>query len=241
MIFHSIKIGCCGFPTSRARYFENFEAVEIQQSFYQPPELHTAKKWREEAPANFEFTLKAWQLITHEPKSPTYKKLRIKIEPAKGKNFGSFKPTEEVLSAWEKTREIADALKARIIVFQCPASFVPSDKNKKNLQKFFSSIERGGYIFAWEPRGKWSKKEVEFLCRELDLVHVVDPFQVPTIYGKIFYYRLHGVGDYKYKYTHKDLIRLKELSKEEKGTYFMFNNVYMFEDAVAFKKMLEEE
>jgi hypothetical protein len=40
-------------------------AVEVQHTFYQSPQISTLKKWPKEAPPDFEFTLKAWQLITH--------------------------------------------------------------------------------------------------------------------------------------------------------------------------------
>jgi len=33
-----IKIGCCGFPTSKEKYYKDFKAVEIQKTFYQPPQ-----------------------------------------------------------------------------------------------------------------------------------------------------------------------------------------------------------
>jgi uncharacterized protein YecE (DUF72 family) len=235
----SVKIGCCGFPVSKAKYFNTFNIVELQQTFYQPPEVSTAIKWHEESPKGFEYTLKAWQLITHEPKSPTYKRLKIKIPPSKEKNYGSFKQTDEVLQAWEKTRQIADTLNARIIVFQCPASFEPTGENKRNLKKFFSVVKRGNFIFAWEPRGKWSEKEIESICRELDLVHTVDPFKSKSTYGKIYYYRLHGISGYKYKYTKEDLNKLRDLSKEKIDTYFMFNNISMYEDALEFMNLLK--
>ncbi len=234
-----IKIGCCGFPVSRARYFGSFQVVELQQTFYQVPKISLAEKWHDESPSDFEYSLKAWQLITHEPKSPTYKKLKMRIPSSKEKNYGSFKPTEEVLLAWERTREIAAALEARVIVFQCPASFEPKRENLNNLKRFFTSVKREEFIFAWEPRGRWSEKEVESICRELDLIHIVDLFQARPAYGKIRYYRLHGRGGYKYKYTLEDLTQLKEEAKEEKDAYFMFNNVYMYEDALAFKKLFK--
>ncbi len=233
-----LKIGCCGFPVSKKRYYREFGVVEIQQTFYQPPEVSLAEKWRREAPEGFEFTLKAWQLITHDPKSPTYKRLKQKIPEDEKRNYGSFKCTDEVMSAWEKTKEIARALEARIIVFQCPPGFEPTDENKKNLQSFFSSIERDGYIFAWEPRGRWVREDIEPICKDLDLVHVVDPFKSSPLYGKIAYYRLHGIGGYRYRYTKGDLERLKGFIKKGKDCYFMFNNVYMFDDALEFKKLI---
>jgi uncharacterized protein YecE (DUF72 family) len=62
----AIKIGCCGFPVAQARYARHFPVVEVQQTFYQVPSLATLAGWRERLPSDFEFTLKAWQLITHE-------------------------------------------------------------------------------------------------------------------------------------------------------------------------------
>jgi uncharacterized protein YecE (DUF72 family) len=235
-----IHIGCCGFPVSRKRYFETFSVVELQQTFYQPPEPSTVMRWHKEAPQGFEYTLKAWQLITHEPKSPTYRRLRRAIPESKKKNYGSFKPTDEVLEAWKRTEEVAEMLGTKIIVFQSPASFEPTNENMLNMKRFFSMIKRGRFILAWEPRGNWSGKDIEALCRELELIHVVDPFIAEPVYGEIKYYRLHGIGGYRYKYTRKDMIKLKGLADKEVKTYFMFNNVYMFEDARLFKSLLEE-
>lgn len=232
-----IKIGCCGFPTGRQKYYKDFGVVEIQKSFYQMPHEKIAEKWRRAAPEDFEFTLKAWQLITHEPSSPTYRKLTLDIPETTKKNYGFFKPTAEVFKAWEKTEEIAQVLGVKIIVFQCPKSFTDTGENKKNMQKFFKSVPKKRYIFAWEVRGNWKEDVIKNLCRELDLVHCVDPFKSKPLYGKIRYFRLHGKGGYKYKYSDKDLKELINFVRKDSPTYFMFNNVYMFEDAKKFKKL----
>jgi len=86
--------------------------------------------------------------------------------------------------------------------------------------------------------GEWDDKEIESICKDLDLIHTVDPFQSMPIYGKIYYFRLHGIGGYRYKYTEEELIRLKGYLEKGKDAYIMFNNIYMFEDAVIFKKLL---
>lgn len=229
------KIGCCGFPVSKKRYFESFKVVELQETFYQIPSTELARKWRYDAPEDFEFTLKAWQLITHEPKSPTYRRLKIKIPEKKKQAYGFFKPTEEVFSAWQSTSEIAGILRARVIVFQCPASFMPSQENKKNMERFFKNINRHDFILCWEPRGGWSQEDIKSLCKELDLVHVVDPFRAEPLYGSIIYYRLHGIGGLRYKYTDEDLKRLHDHCPEDRSLYVMFNNVFMFDDALRFK------
>ena len=72
-----IHIGCVGFGPahSSSHYFEDLSAVELQQSFVQPPRAATLKRWRASAPPDFAFVVKAWQLVTHEPSSPTYRQL----------------------------------------------------------------------------------------------------------------------------------------------------------------------
>ncbi len=232
-----IKVGCCGFPISREKYYKSFDVVEIQQTFYQPPQEKTVLRWQKEAPADFEFTLKAWQLITHPPSSPTYRRLKAGIPESRKKSYGFFKPTEEVFQAWEKTEKTAQILKAKIIVFQCPASFQPTPENKKNLRRFFKAIRRRKYKLVWEPRGKWEREEVSALCEELSLIPCVDPFKEAPFPGKMGYFRLHGKGGYRYRYTDSDLKKLIAWAKDFDTVYFMFNNVYMLEDALRFKKI----
>ena len=62
-----ITVGCCGYPVARKKYYSRFPAVEIQTTFYNPPDSKAAERWRTEAPKGFEFVVKAWQLITHSP------------------------------------------------------------------------------------------------------------------------------------------------------------------------------
>lgn len=232
-----IKVGCCGFPVARNRYYQTFSLVEVQQTFYQPPEPATARRWRTEAPPGFEFALKAWQLITHEPSSPTYRRLKENIPQEKRDSYGSFRPTTEVLDAWERIKEMADILQARVVVFQSPASFGPTPEHKENLRRFFSSIQRKRLLLAWEPRGRWNEAELLDLCRELELIHCVDPFKNKPLYGEINYFRLHGRTGYRYRYTENDLNELKDKCASRPLSYCLFNNVPMFEDARRYQEL----
>jgi len=230
-----VKIGCCGFPIRRVSYYEQFKLVEIQQTFYQLPQPGTVKRWREAAPAEFEFTLKVWQLITHQPSSPTYRRLKRPIpEPLKD-NYGFFKPTDEVFQAWEETEAIADILQARVIVFQTPPSFTPTEEHIVNLRRFFRQIDRKSYRLVWEPRGEWKEAEVRALCRELDLIPCLDPFKAEPDAGEISYLRLHGKGGYSYQYTEEDLLFLRKKWTASETNYFLFNNLSMYEDALRFQ------
>jgi uncharacterized protein YecE (DUF72 family) len=244
---NAVKIGCCGFAGSQQRYLETFSAVEVQQTFYNPPQVTTAERWRANAPANFEFTLKASQLITHEATSPTYRRLRMPLSDSTAKKVGSFKPTAEVWNAWERTREIAAALRARVVVFQCPASLMPTDVHKEHLRRFFACVREDFAAkrdttpaLAWETRGHWSDAEVNNLCRQLALIDVVDPFlRMPVTQGDPYYFRLHGVGHSRYQFSDTELARLLDVVlRFESGGYCLFNNVSMREDAMRFARML---
>jgi uncharacterized protein YecE (DUF72 family) len=224
-----IKVGCCGFSKARSDYFRHFSLVEVQRTFYKLPQMETCRRWRAEAPRSFEFTLKAWQLITHQASSPTYRKAKLELE--KPDRYGFFRPSEEVLGAWERTLRIAKVLEARVVLFQWPASFTSTPEHLANMRAFFGSAERDGLIFAWEPRGDWSDRLIEKLCHELDLVHCVDPFQRLPVYGELAYFRLHGKGGYRYRYTDEDLRGVLQWCGEYPETYCLFNNISMFDDA----------
>ena len=235
----AIKVGCCGWPVARARYFATFDLVEIQDTFYNLPRPATVEKWRASAPDGFEFTLKAPQLITHEPSSPTYRRLRAPLSPAARDRYGAFKPTRPVRAAWEQTRALAELLRARIVLFQCPASFTPSRSHVGRLTRFFEEAERGDLRFVWEPRGDWPDTTVRTLCKRLRLIHAVDPFQRRPAWGEPAYFRLHGRGGYRYRYADADLRDLLAHARMASDTYALFNNVRMFDDARRFIDLLD--
>jgi len=237
-----LRIGCCGFPVSLVRYAREFPVVEVQQTFYQPPLPKTLERWRRLVPADFEFTLKAWQLITHEPSSPTYRRLREKLSERQKRETGGFRLSRTVMDGWHRTLECARVLRARIILFQCPASFAPTRENTFRLRAFFREIRRApgevkGVKFAWEPRGDWNLEEVRGLCQELKLVHAVDPFAQEPATGKPGYFRLHGRGGYRYRYTDQDLGQLLDIARRCRPCYVLFNNISMLEDARRFAKL----
>jgi uncharacterized protein YecE (DUF72 family) len=232
-----LQIGTCGFHSTKEEYALGFSAVEVQQIFYQPPQIKTLEKWRALVPPDFEFTIKAWQLITHEAKSPTFRRLKRNLTDPERAEAGYFKPTSIVREAWETTMQCAKALHGKTILFQCPASFRQTPENIANLEKFFSSVKREELNFAWEPRGDWNAQIVKSICRDLDLWHTVDPFSKPTETPDKCYYRLHGRGGFRYKYEEDELTELYAMLPNDRASYVFFNNKYMAEDALMFKQL----
>jgi len=223
---------------NKYEYSDVLNCVEIQHTFYQPPQIKTLEKWRSEMPHAFEFTLKAWQLITHESTSPTYKRLKKQLTEKEAAEAGFFKPTEIVAEGLQTTIDCARALDARTILFQCPAKFRQTPENIKNLRSFFKKVERGNMNFAWEPRGPWGDKVVKKICDELDLWHVVDPFVARTVTPHNCYFRLHGIGGWRYKYEDVELEELATLLPEHRLAYVFFNNNEMTDDAMRFEAVL---
>jgi len=242
-ILESWWIGCCGFPLARKEYFRRFRTVEVQQTFYQPPEPKTLERWRAEAPSDFVFTIKAWQVITHAANSPTYRRLRKLPDPARPEECGGFRWTPTVRAAWEVTLQAAAILQARVIVFQCPAAFRPTEENARRLVEFIQfareSIDRfvaegrlsKPPLLAWEPRGNWSGEQIRSLCQTCGLIHAVDPFQSLPVTPPPAYFRLHGMPAYSHQYTDEELRQISRWLQEFRSGWCLFNNRTMAEDA----------
>jgi uncharacterized protein YecE (DUF72 family) len=229
-----VRVGTCGFGLAQADYARSFSTVEIQHTFYQPPKLNTLNRWRELMPRDFEFVIKAWQLITHEAKSPTYRRLKLKLSADEKKQAGYFRDSAIVRYAWETTLACATALRARMILFQCPASFTQTAENIANLKRFIRAAHHGEFNLGWEPRGNWDDGVIKSICEELGLWHVVDPFVNRTTTPKLTYFRLHGRGGWRYQYEDAELAELASALPARRESYVFFNNSKMTEDALRF-------
>jgi len=222
-----IKAGCCGYPTAMRRYHESFSLVELNSTFYQYPKMSTVEGWRERAPLEFEFTVKAHQDISH--------KFKFETKPS--------------LQAFTQMKQICEALNARILLIQTPASLRPDRLD--DAEKFFRGIKNSNLVVAWETRGPaWeepqTRRRLAEVLRELDVPHVTDPFKtLPAYTGGVAYFRLHGLGKqlYYYQFTDDELKKLHALVEpfetERRGVYVLFNNLAMFDDGLRFKRYLE--
>lgn len=232
-----VRVGTCGFAEAQTRLFQEFDIVEVQQTFYQPPQINTVTRWRANAPQGFVFTLKAWQLLTHEPTSPTYRRLTENLGHARLARAGSFKWNDVTRMAWARTQEIAEALAAEAVVFQTPRSFQPSPENLRRLYRFFEQIDRKRRRMAFEPRGEaWDDALLRKLMADLDPIHVVDPFLRKPVGRGLRYFRLHGrpAYRYRYRYTDADLLQLESALNKAWPNWVLFNNDAMADDARRF-------
>ena len=240
-----LRVGLCGFTMSIEDYPLYFPVVEVQQTFYEPPRELTLRRWVEGTPPGFEFTLKAWQLVTHPGTSPTYRRIKRPMTPADRAGAGFFQDSAIVAEGYRRSIECARALRATAMLFQCPSSFTPDPQNVDRMRAFFTRVERpSGLRFLWEPRGsRWvaAREEARAIARELDLVHVIDPFVTPPPEKPApVYWRLHGIGGARHSYTDAQLVRLKQMAEAARGdspAWILFNNLPRVADARRFRKL----
>jgi len=248
MTSREVKVGTCGLRSPHSKYYSNLDVVELQETFYDLPDPERLRRLRQEAPQNFEFTVKVFQAITHPRTSPTWRRMKTKLS-GNLDNYGYLKPTKENLEIWDQFLQLTKPLNAKVYVFQTPSSMPATEEAFKWVLEFFRTIKQRDLIIGWEPRGSWCEKR-DWLIRivdECDIVHIVDPFRrEPVKLKSVTYFRLHGIGgeevNYRYKYTDQDLAKLKEIVSKclqvSERVYVLFNNIYMFDDAVRFKKIL---
>lgn len=236
-----VRVGLCGFSMAFDEYVDEFPLVEVQQTFYEPPRDATMRRWRALAPEAFEFTVKAWQLVTHEATSPTYRRLRRQLTGDERAGAGSFRMTPIVLDAWARTLECVRLLRATAVLLQCPASFTPTDEHIARIRGFALGVERPDRVrLLWEPRGPWPAGTVADLCRELELTHVVDPFVTSTVTPQRTYLRLHGNTGPRHVYTDDELRRLRDWLPRDgaEPAYVLFNNLPRVGDARRFRALV---
>jgi len=225
-----VTVGCCGtgffspkaffgegwkeeYASALSAYAALFPLLEVNSSFYKLPQEETARRWLSDARAEnneFEFTVKAFRGITHE-------------QGFAGKS----------LEYYAETKKVCSALKAKILLFQTPASFAPTAENMLSMEEFFSSARRGKLAFAWEPRGEWLLKPelVRAACDEFGLVECVDPLRngLALKNERLAYFRLHGFGKqimYNYRFSDAELRKAMRAAEESgsESASVLFNN-----------------
>jgi hypothetical protein len=115
-----VRVGLCGWTFSMSAYVRRFPLVEVQHTFYDPPRDALLSRWRAQSPPGFEFTVKAWQVVTHESSSPTYR--RMKVPLAREDRGGRWAPSRSrrplCCGRGKRTLECAPVLRAPAVLLQ---------------------------------------------------------------------------------------------------------------------------
>jgi len=211
---------------------EYFDAVEVNTTFYRPPNPDYCRKWLRNVSGNprFRFTMKLWQRFTHE-----------REEKWSQRDVDVFK---------EGIDPIVSAGKLGALLVQFPWSFRDSEPSREWVASIADTFKE--YPLVIEVRHiSWMDRECLDFFRErklnfcnIDQPHTrnsIGPTSIAT--GDIAYYRLHGRNyktwfskdagrdaRYDYLYQEKELdpwiSDMAEMEKRIEQIYIMANNHY---------------
>jgi uncharacterized protein YecE (DUF72 family) len=184
-----IKVGCAGYPIGRDRYWRSLSFVETDTG-KGLPRLETMASWRADIPQGGEAALQALRAITHGPEDRGFPVSSRKLPKNRQAMCGAFRESLEVHEAWMATKAAAEALGARIVVFESPPSFQPGADRLRDMYRFFKKAVRGKLTFVWHPRGNEWASLGDKVCAELGLIRAFDPLrQPPPRKGAFLYMR----------------------------------------------------
>jgi uncharacterized protein YecE (DUF72 family) len=233
-------------------YSQFFNTVEINSSFYRPPNPGYVYNWVKRVPEGFLFTVKLWQKFTH-PKM--YEEATGEEAVISQRDVDIFKRSIEPLVKYGKLGALL-------------AQFPPSFKNNHYGRQILNAVIRifGQYRLAVELRHRsWSDdKETATLLREnyASWVQIDEPkFKTSVaedlpITSDMIYFRFHGRNAemwwkgntetrYKYLYSQEEVSELvdkvKSLTEKAELAFVFFNNhwqAYAPRNAVDMQKAL---
>jgi uncharacterized protein YecE (DUF72 family) len=239
--FARVRIGCSGWIYAHWRgrfypeklavkrwfafYAEHFETVEINNSFYRLPKAETFDTWREQAPPEFCYAVKANRFLTQA------KKLKDCAEPL-----------DRMMTPF---RHLQPALGP--VLYQLPPRF------RLNLERLESFLELApkDVLNVFEFRDKsWYADEVFALLDRHGAsfcAHDMPELQSPRIaVGPVAYVRFHGgTGKYSGRYSDAHLLDWADWmlaqAREGRSVWAYFNNDIegaAIHDALTLKSMI---
>ncbi|MDD5402866.1 MAG: DUF72 domain-containing protein [Dehalococcoidales bacterium] len=224
-----------GTSNELAYYSSFFNTVEINSSFYRPPDPKTSKNWVNTVPADFFFSVKLWQKFTHPDmyKAATGREAVISLA-----DVDLFKYSIEPIAA---------AGKLGALLAQFPPGFTSNRDNQRTLRAVVETFR--GYQLAVELRHRsWSDDTTTAgLLRKggASWVRIDEPKFSSSVAQELpqtadfSYFRLHGRNRemwwkgsvetrYKYLYSPEEIRQLAEQVKQAgekvKCAFIYFNN-----------------
>jgi uncharacterized protein YecE (DUF72 family) len=206
-------------------YVEHFQSVEINNSFYNLPAVHTIEKWRDSTPDGFIYAIKASRFITH------MKKLKD--------------PETSIVNFFDRVEHLDDKLGP--ILFQLPPRWGFDAERLRGFLEALPSEHRYTFEFRDE---SWLNEHAFDILGEHNAALCISHFDTmlaPQLTTTDFVYiRLHGPeGPYRGRYddkTLRDWARwIKRCAGEGKDAFCYFDNDdrgHAPNDALRLKKIL---
>ncbi len=211
-----ITVGCAGFAVPATRYFKEYAFVEIQETHRAVPGSGTIRRWRREAPDEFEFAVLGPREIAQE----------------------GFRPGKVVETALGVLTEVAQELSARTVVFTAAPDFAQTRPNRQALRDFLKLARATFEVVVFDPGLEWDADDADALADETGTIAARDALVHGPSARPVAYYRLPGPAGHKSRYEDPAIERLAEIAHtaRHEAAHYVFANVDMFADARRFKK-----
>ncbi|MQA04064.1 MAG: DUF72 domain-containing protein [Streptosporangiales bacterium] len=243
-------------PEARLKYYaEQFPLVEVDSTYYSPPNENVARSWVERTPPGFTFNVKAFSLLTQHPTKPRalYKDLR----PETTKNVYLKDLDDDVVEqVWERflgaLQPLHEAGKLGALLFQFPQWFVIGKRNREYILR---CRERADPMpICVEFRNKtWLSEENEretldflekyalpYVCVDMPQGHTSSVRPVVAATADLAVIRFHGHSDnwtsrdiyerFGYLYSGDEVAawapRVRELAGQAREVHSLWNNCY---------------
>jgi len=210
-----------------AYYASEFDAVEINTSFYRLPKAETFDAWREQAPAGFCYAVKANRFLTQA------KKLKDCEEPL-ARMFVPFRHLQHTLGP---------------VLYQLPPRF---RANLERLEGFLQLLPEGvTHVFEFREPSWYSDEVFELLDRHgaSFCAHDMPGSRSPRVaVGPIAYIRFHGgISKYWGRYSDEALLGwtdwIARQAREGRAGWAYFNNdpdAHAIHDAQTLRAMVRQ-
>lgn len=189
-------------------YSQNFNAVEINATFYRLPSKSMVSGWQAKAPNGFKFVSKVHRAVTHHAKLKN-------AQNALSRFFKAMSPLNQSLGAF---------------LYQLPPSL---ERDVPLLQDFLDLLPAEPKSCFEFRHASWENDNIYAVLAQTGAGHVIVskkdyPF-VETHTGGIAYYRLHGpeqmcASSYGNDWMSNLADRLRKLSRDGITSFTFFNN-----------------
>ncbi|MCL5411766.1 MAG: DUF72 domain-containing protein [Patescibacteria group bacterium] len=217
----------------RLRFYSTiFNTVEINSSFYRLLKLETFRKWAEDVPLEFRFSIKGSRYITH----------NLKMKPSK--------ILEDAVARFLKTVEGLEE-KGKLILWQLPPNSRVDLEKLDSFLELLARLQNRKLKNAFEFRHEsWLNSAVYDTLKKYDSAMVIIDSpkwpKIQTLTASFAYLRFHGADSiYSSDYSEEDLRRwarkIKVWQKQGLEIYGYFNNdvkAFALKNAVSLKNIL---
>ena len=229
----TMRVGTIGYPVRKQLVQDSVDVVELTEAQTAPPNLSTAKRWRQEVSNRLAFTIQLPRFLYEPLPSQT---------PLKGnpEAYGAFRTSRENLGLFDKTLKFADAMAADTIVLLTPPEFTPTQTNREALTEFLQTAKWDGRDIVWEPRGPWEYEQAAAFAGDLGMILAVDPLRDQPSSAAAAYFRLGPFAVMGSRVGIYDLERLAEAAAPFERVTCVFATPHALDDARNLKKVLSE-